>query len=147
MNALGQQGIIYGYFAVTLSYLSFFQNKPLLQKIECSEPGCDKQFLNVYNLKLHILKHQKKFKFYCDLCGQGFMNKNHLRTHCNTHTDTRTHVCGNCSKAFVSKSSLTCHVKTCNVLNNAVQCITCGKMFKSHQTLSKHLVSIHKKKM
>ena len=118
-----------------------------MQKFTCPAVLCGKEFSNIYNLRLHEKSHRGEFKFSCEICSQGFMNRNHFRTHTNTHTDKQDYKCGNCARSFISQSSLTWHLKGCFVMSKSFHCLTCGKYFKTRETLGKHLTSIHKFKL
>lgn len=70
---------------------------------------CQKEFTRLYNLKSHLLVHQKSLKFPCDRCPRSFVRKSDLNRHFKSHTGEKRWVCGGCNTGFARSGTLKAH--------------------------------------
>lgn len=81
-----------------------------LDPIKCEE--CDMLFPSASILKYHNQKvHEKKFKYFCELCGKGFLFASGLKHHSAIHSTERTEICQFCGAAYVHNRVLMEHLK------------------------------------
>ena len=128
---------------------------------------CNAHFKTVVGMYQHqINEHNAPARFKCNLCERGYYTKKHYESHVRMHTGERPHQCELCGKSYPDKGALSKHIETHNeeriygckecekkyrrkkdlynhwnfTHNRAsdVQCMTCGKIFKSKEHLRVH---------
>ncbi|XP_030200086.1 zinc finger protein 664 [Gadus morhua] len=128
-------------------------------------PDCDKTFISLTHLTVHLASHSKgrKFKcgtcgksfhqsshlvahkmihsgdrpFKCPVCGKSFGRASHLKTHQRLHTGEKPYSCSYCSKAFSQKAGLMAHVRL-HTGERPYKCDRCGDAFRSLSNLLCH---------
>ncbi|CAL8142549.1 unnamed protein product [Orchesella dallaii] len=81
-----------------------------VQPIKCEE--CDVLLPSRAQLKYHNQKvHEKKFKYFCEICGKGFLFESGLKNHSQIHSTERNEVCQVCGAAYVHNRVLMDHMK------------------------------------
>ncbi|CAL8265841.1 unnamed protein product [Lota lota] len=128
-------------------------------------PDCDKTFISLTHLTVHLASHSKgrKFKcgtcgksfhqsahlvahkvihsgdrpFKCPVCGKSFGRASHLKTHQRLHTGEKPYACSYCSKAFSQKAGLMAHVRL-HTGERPYKCDRCGDAFRSLSNLLCH---------
>jgi len=128
-------------------------------------PDCDKTFISLTHLTVHLASHSKerKFKcgtcgksfhqaahlvahkvthsgerpFKCPVCGKSFSRASHLKTHQRLHTGEKPYTCSYCNKAFAQKAGLMAHVRL-HTGERPYKCDRCGDAFRSLSNLLCH---------
>ncbi|RXG73124.1 Zinc finger protein 91, partial [Armadillidium vulgare] len=103
---------------------------------------CDKEFLRLYDLKLHLNIHLELKNYICHLCGKQFNHSSNLHRHARIHTKENPHPCKICNSRFSQVSSLYAHLLT---HSNGASCPDCGARFRSISGLRNHAKSTHRK--
>ena len=52
---------------------------------KCDREDCNLGFTCKDQLKVHLLEHDGKFQFICELCTKGYNHKGNFESHLNTH--------------------------------------------------------------
>ena len=104
---------------------------------------CGKQFQTKYGLNLHISnKHDKIFKYMCQMCQKGFNQAIQYRCHCAKHLKVSLQRCSYCGKDFRSPGCLKEHVLICKENPNHVDaqfvCPVCSSSFSTRCSLQYH---------
>ncbi|XP_035217506.1 gastrula zinc finger protein XlCGF49.1-like [Stegodyphus dumicola] len=86
-----------------------------------------------FNLRKHIMKHQKERSHQCP----SFTKSDTLPSHIGTHTGEEPFICNLCNKIFFQSSSLKRHVRT-HSGKKPYRCSECGKNFSRKQRLQTH---------
>ncbi|XP_022123375.2 zinc finger protein 2 [Pieris rapae] len=116
---------------------------PALKDVETSRgfacPECSEYFLTKRLRYNHIQKRHRK-GFRCGVCFKVFSFKAHLNKHQLLHTklvqDRKP--CSKCGKSICLKSMAT-HMQHHAERSRELECVPCGKTFKSHATYDHHL--------
>ena len=114
---------------------------------KCTEPGCDVEYTNKANLRIHIMSRHKNEKPYvCDVCGQKFVARKSLKNHEYTHNpgtkpkNTTRYQCEGCGKDYSTREALRKHIDIIHMGLQNFNCSYCGKAFGRLSTLNVHLL-------
>ena len=112
--------------------------KQLTPKHTCTM--CDHQLSSAAELESHILSHARGIKHRCTICDVTFTSCNDSESHALTHSHV-TFLCTVCSGLFSDQSEVDEHrsVHKHEQYIEVYHCIKCGKKFKEHGLLKKHL--------
>ena len=105
---------------------------------------CGKGFQEKTHLAHHVAHyHTGEFRFYCSDCGKGFNITSNFRIHKRKHTGEKPFVCSVCGFSVVSKGALKRH----NLVHSGVRkykCHICDRAFKTNMALKTHMRGVHK---
>lgn len=100
---------------VSPTYLTAHKQKEHYEELGMDPIKCDQCDLLLPTksiLKYHIQKvHEKKFKFFCEICGKGFLFASGLKNHAAAHSTERNEICKFCGAAYVYNRVLQEHMK------------------------------------
>lgn len=156
----------YGLFRHLRDVHNMMDDRP---KYFCSFEGCDKSFVENYQLTCHERKHNPP-ELECELCGKKFHFRKHLNAHLRRHPTfgTRNHQCPECPSRFSYPEDLATHVrqkhlnddtssssttttttkgvkkKSKNIKITNFLCGQCGLKFKTEFKLNRHISTQHK---
>ena len=90
----------------------------LSNKLECSVPGCEHEFLDPEALEVHMQSHEsadeKKRGVFCDICHKVYANRRSLRTHKrDIHGPPRAWILCECGKEY-HPNSISGHRRICD---------------------------------
>ena len=117
--------------------------------IPCTYLDCDKTFNRPAKLAQHLRSHTNTRSFVCpnEGCTKDFLRSSHLQHHIKSaHSDVRDYVCEHegCGKSFITGSRLKRHYAAHEGRQKFACTVDgCGQTFRKHNTLQKHLISIH----
>ena len=99
---------------------------------------CGSNFSTLGNLNRHMMLHDFRDQFRCDVCNKQYNQKYNYDAHIATrHLGKFVGECDKCDKKFTSKTGFTLHMKRHNGDSN-YQCLTCGKGFAKLWELTRH---------
>ncbi|KAB7503605.1 Zinc finger protein 26 [Armadillidium nasatum] len=117
-----------------------------MHNIPLSCTHCDFKTQQLKSYRRHLNKHIAKKKFLCDICGSMFQCSISLKDHnLFHHSNERKFKCKECEKSFKNKSCLSRHKRTHS--NERPYKCECGMCYKQLSHLSRHLSSVHNKKV
>ncbi|KAL8590632.1 hypothetical protein ACOMHN_011068 [Nucella lapillus] len=101
-------------------------------------PHCDKLYVSMPALSMHILTHDLRHT--CNICGKNFSRPWLLQGHMRSHTGEKPYGCAHCGKAFADRSNLRAHMQTHSAFKQFT-CNRCNKSFALKSYLNKHYES------
>ncbi|KAI7797643.1 hypothetical protein IRJ41_019527, partial [Triplophysa rosa] len=101
-------------------------------------PTCDKVYVSMPALAMHILTHNLKHR--CHVCSKAFSRPWLLQGHMRSHTGEKPFACAHCGKAFADRSNLRAHMQTHSAFKH-YRCKRCNKTFALKSYLNKHYES------
>lgn len=102
--------------------------------IQCEE---SKRFSERQNYQYHLMTHDGKRGFVCDICSKSFANPRQLYSHRSLHLGKR-YLCPHCGFRARSTANLRGHIKTKHE-EKGFSCEVCSKKFSSNTNLKNHL--------
>ena len=112
---------------------------------------CGKKFSSRVCLDRHMSIHTGEKPHTCSQCGEAFRLKAQLNIHILNHSGKKKHLCPVCGKGFNVIHRFNSHLEAHNSASPKVQskqneflCQQCGNIFKTHQNLKNHPLSVHK---
>ncbi|OOQ88737.1 hypothetical protein PEBR_11237 [Penicillium brasilianum] len=73
---------------------------------------CSKTFTRLYNLKSHLVTHDRTMPYSCNICNRAFARKSDSKRHMRTHSGEKNWVCGGCRTSFARRDMLSSHHKS-----------------------------------
>ncbi|KAG5680416.1 hypothetical protein PVAND_009924 [Polypedilum vanderplanki] len=136
---------ICGHSTVTLNelrcHMKIHLRKELREKYNCE--FCEAVFISKGSLKTHKdVKHLRtNIEIKC-FCGKIFKQKSVYQRHYDViHLGQKAFKCSDCNKAFSGKTHLDYHKKAAHSDEiSSIPCEICGKLYKSAETLKRHLI-------
>ncbi|XP_058832115.1 transcription factor grauzone-like [Topomyia yanbarensis] len=117
-------------------------------QVECSV--CHRMLANIYNLKMHMLRHSDNVKHICDTCGKEFRCKESIERHIKRHmgiNPVERLQCHICSRWITGKRNLKLHMRTVHCdKNQEFSCDICYQKYRNERSLSVHKGRVHVEK-
>lgn len=82
------------------------------QYFECSY--CGDKFTSRNGCSIHVKRHKRQYRAFCDICNKGFMNKTDHQGHMNSHYNRKPYECEICLKSFSYRQSYVSHKQSHN---------------------------------
>jgi hypothetical protein len=73
---------------------------------------CSKVFNRLYNLKSHLITHERTTPFSCNICNRAFARKSDAKRHMRTHSGEKNWMCKGCQTPFARRDMLSSHHKS-----------------------------------
>jgi hypothetical protein len=73
---------------------------------------CSKVFTRLYNLKSHLITHERTTPFSCNICNRAFARKSDAKRHMRTHSGEKKWICKGCQTPFARRDMLSSHHKS-----------------------------------
>lgn len=73
---------------------------------------CSKTFTRLYNLKSHLVTHDRTMPYSCNICNRAFARKSDAKRHTRIHSGEKNWVCGGCQTPFARRDMLSSHHKS-----------------------------------
>merc|ERR1712098_269576 len=121
-----------------------------LKTIKCTYEGCTKTFNSPARLTSHLRTHTNERPYACTYegCDKTYFEDKHLQQHIKgSHTKERSFPCDweGCNKSFLTSTRLNRHRNT-HTGQHVYRCTAyppCNEPFRKHQTLQRHIRSVH----
>ena len=121
-----------------------------LKTIKCTYEGCTKTFNRPARLTSHLRTHTNERPYACTYegCDKTYFEDKHLQQHIKgSHTKERSFPCDweGCNKSFLTSTRLNRHRNT-HTGQHVYRCTAyppCNEPFRKHQTLQRHIRSVH----
>ncbi|XP_023239084.1 zinc finger protein 260-like, partial [Centruroides sculpturatus] len=98
---------------------------------------CGKAFTQGGNCRKHEKMHLGSKPFLCKICNKFFSQKGNLKKHLMIHAEQKPHTCDFCKKKFRTKSHLQLH-RRMHTNESPYSCGTCSKKFKTSTDKKTH---------
>ena len=102
---------------------------------------CDFATNKRYFLTQHLAVHGIGARFKCDQCDKDLSTKGHLQTHRRTHNSSP-QKCNQCGKMYKTMESLKKHIANTHS-EKRLKCDECEKMFSTTSSLNVHKKAVH----
>ncbi|XP_072034333.1 uncharacterized protein [Amphiura filiformis] len=103
---------------------------------------CNKEFLQLKDVKIHLKNHATNRPLTCEKCGKGFKTSAHLSRHRSIHSDVKPLICQLCGKGFTHRYNLNGHLRT-HTGEKPFKCDICNAAFTHNVSLKTHKKSAH----
>ncbi|KAL7302557.1 hypothetical protein TKK_0005193 [Trichogramma kaykai] len=124
------------------------------EEIKCTETGCNKIYLDLRQLSIHMNKEHKAsgerkakplHKCTHDGCEAVFSRPWRLKNHMNQHLNLKLHKCDHdgCDKAYSSQEHLKRHLQTHAAVSTSYQCQICSVNISTMSNLKRHYKRAH----
>ena len=111
--------------------------------LTCEIARCGYTTASKYDMRKHLLFHSKTKNYVCPTCQKPFTTSSDLKRHERIHKSEVIFQCSfeNCSFTTKRSDSLSLHERTHTSIETRLRhpCPGCGKLFSSHQIISRHL--------
>lgn len=95
-------------------------------------------------IQFHIQRHERNYRFTCEICGKGFVDRTHYKEHVEGHDGIKKFACDLCDKRFLYKTYLQVHVRLNHrSADELFRCHVCRKEFTFKKSLTRHLSLVH----
>lgn len=121
------------------SYVGKMENRKSISKtkVKCKWDGCNKEIVNIYELKRHMRLHSHEKVIGCPVCGKLFTKKTFFIEHCLRQISSeREFQCSQCFKYFATEGMLKDHERS---HLNKFKCNICGMSCPSRNVLATHI--------
>ncbi|XP_072012195.1 uncharacterized protein [Engystomops pustulosus] len=98
---------------------------------------CDKCFMTLEMLNVHIKTHRQVGPYGCNECGKNFRGKWNLEVHQKIHTGETPYRCATCGKGFTRYASYKTHQRI-HKWETPYNCCYCDKSFNNSSNLVRH---------
>uniref|UniRef100_A0A4W5PPD0 C2H2-type domain-containing protein n=1 Tax=Hucho hucho TaxID=62062 RepID=A0A4W5PPD0_9TELE len=131
----------------TISSSSSVSSEQPRQRVAHKCPQCGRCFIYRYKMLEHQRLHTGENPYKCSQCGKTFRRSSEMSTHRRTQCSNAAYVCIKCGSSFGSGRERVSH-RCCGSKAAApkFECPQCGKNFRWHNSLKKHLVTHTRKK-
>ncbi|GFT98363.1 zinc finger protein 227 [Trichonephila clavipes] len=99
---------------------------------------CNKDFSEKHSLKEHLRICTKAKRYACEVCNKEFSRIDYLKAHLLTHTKEKPYVCEVCNKGFSQACNLKEHLLV-HTKEKLYVCYVCNQVFSLKDNLKRHL--------
>ncbi|KAG0295565.1 hypothetical protein BGZ98_001356 [Dissophora globulifera] len=107
----------------------------------CQEPGCDKSFSRLFNLRSHMRTHSKARPFVCSSCNFAFSRRHDRDRHAKKHLSEKPYKCIVCEATFVRQDALVRHLRMDGVQNQCMAAMEQRSMLLSGENAGGYMMA------